>query len=47
MSQTTNRRPSAPQDASNQQTNPQEKTTKGSSSSAPRKVKFNVGELDL
>ncbi|ORX39893.1 putative mitogen-activated protein kinase CPK1 [Kockovaella imperatae] len=27
----------------NQQTNPQEKTTKGSTASAPRKVKFNVG----
>ena len=24
---------------------PQEKTTKGSSASAPRKVKFNVGEF--
>lgn len=26
---------------------PQEKTTKGSSASAPRKVKFNVGEFSL
>jgi mitogen-activated protein kinase 1/3 len=33
--------------AANTQGVPQEKTTKGSSASAPRKVKFNVGESHL